>query len=47
VSLAVGEAYRVHTFCYIRIIIKIIIITDLYNAFRSEDTEAVDATQED
>jgi len=31
------------------IIIKIIIkvITDLYRAFRSEDTEALDAAQED
>jgi len=28
-------------------IIIIIIITDLYSAFRSEDTEALDATQED
>jgi len=27
--------------------IIIIIITDLYNAFRSEDTEALDAAQED
>jgi len=25
----------------------IIIITDLYSAFRSEDTEALDAAQED
>jgi len=30
-----------------RIIIIIIIITDLYSAFRSEDTEALDAAQED
>ena len=29
------------------IIIMIIIITDLYSAFRSEDTEALDAAQED
>jgi len=29
------------------IIIIIIIITDLYSAFRSEDTEALDAAQED
>jgi len=28
-------------------IIIIIIITDLYSAFRSEDTEALDAAQED
>ena len=28
------------------IIIIIIIITDLYSAFRSEDTEALDAAQE-
>jgi len=27
--------------------IIIIIITDLYSAFRSEDTEALDAAQED
>jgi len=26
---------------------KIIIITDLYSAFRSEDTEALDAAQKD
>jgi len=32
---------------YIIIIIIIIIITDLYSAFRSEDTEAIDAAQED
>jgi len=30
-----------------QIIIIIIIITDLYSAFRSEDTEALDAAQED
>jgi len=30
-----------------KIIIIIIIITDLYSAFRSEDTEALGATQED
>ena len=29
------------------LIIIIIIITDLYSAFRSEDTEALDAAQED
>jgi len=29
------------------IVIIIIIITDLYSAFRSEDTEALDAAQED
>jgi len=29
------------------IIIIIIIITDLYSTFRSEDTEALDAAQED
>jgi len=29
------------------IIIIIIIITDLYSAFRSEDTEALDAARED
>jgi len=29
------------------IIIIIIIITDLYSAFRSEDTEVLDAAQED
>jgi len=29
------------------IIVIIIIITDLYSAFRSEDTEALDAAQED
>jgi len=29
------------------IIIIIIIITDLYSVFRSEDTEALDAVQED
>jgi len=29
------------------IIIMIIIITDLHSAFRSEDTEALDAAQED
>jgi len=29
------------------IIIIIIIITDLHSAFRSEDTEALDAAQED
>jgi len=28
-------------------VIIIIIITDLFSAFRSEDTEALDATQED
>jgi len=28
-------------------LIIIIIITDLYSAFRSEDTEALDAAQED
>jgi len=28
-------------------VIIIIIITDLYSAFRSEDTEALDAAQED
>ena len=32
---------------HIIIIIIIIIITDLYSAFRSEDTEALDAAQED
>jgi len=31
----------------LRCIIIIIIITDLYSAFRSEDTEALDAAQED
>jgi len=30
-----------------RIVIIIIIITDLYSAFRPEDTEALDAAQED
>ena len=30
-----------------RLIIIIIIITDLYSAFRSEDTEALGAAQED
>ena len=34
-------------FIIIKIIIIIIIITDLYSAFRSEDTEALDAAQED
>jgi len=29
------------------IIIIIVIITDLYSAFKSEDTEALDAAQED
>jgi len=29
------------------VIIIMIIITDLYSAFRSEDTEALDAAQED
>ena len=32
---------------FIIIIIIIIIITDLYSALRSEDTEALDAAQED
>jgi len=32
---------------HITIIIIIIIITDLYSAVRSEDTEALDAAQED
>jgi len=41
-----------HLVCFDRmherdIIIIIIIITDLYSAFRSEDTEALDAAQED
>jgi len=31
-----------HVVCYIIIIIIIIIITDLYSAFRSEDTEALE-----
>ena len=34
-------------FANIIIIIIIIIINDLYSAFRSEDTEALDAAQED
>jgi len=34
-------------FAFSSIIIIIIIITDLYSAFRSEDTEALDAAQED
>ena len=34
-------------FLFSLIIIIIIIITDLYSAFRSEDTEALDAAQED
>jgi len=34
-------------YSFIIIIIIIIIITDLYSAFRSEDTEALDAAQED
>jgi len=34
-------------FLIIIIIIIIIIITDLYSAFRSEDTEALDAAQQD
>ena len=29
------------------VIIIVIIITDLYSAFKSEDTEALDAAQED
>jgi len=33
--------------CGAVIIIIIIIMTDLYSAFRSEDTEALDAAQED
>jgi len=37
---------RTHT-SFIIIIIIIIIITDLYSAFKSEDTEALDAAQED
>ena len=32
---------------FFQVIIIIIIITDLFSAFRSEDTEALDATQED
>ena len=36
-----------HVTTIIIIIIIIIIITDLYSAFRSEDTEALDAAQED
>ena len=40
----VGQKTRGGT---IIIIIIIIIITDLYSAFRSEDTEALDAAQED
>ena len=32
---------------FLTVIIIIIIITDLYSAFRSEDTEALDAAQED
>jgi len=40
------ECVRVSTTTII-IIIIIIIITDLYSAFRSEDTEALDAAQED
>jgi len=36
-----------HSLQYTEIIIIIIIITDLYSAFRSEDTEALDAAQED
>ena len=41
----VGQKTRGGTI--IIIIIIIIIITDLYSAFRSEDTEALDAAQED
>jgi len=37
------EIVRFNRLC----IIIIIIITDLYSAFRSEDTEALDAAQED
>ena len=36
-----------YDFHVIIVIIIIIIITDLYSAFRSEDTEALDAAQED
>ena len=32
---------------FIRSPMKVIIITDLYSAFRSESTEALDAAQED
>ena len=39
------EEYRVSG--QIIIIIIIIIIMDLYSTFRSEDTEALDAAQED
>ena len=45
--------YSIFAYAYPRamhcviIIIIIIIITDLYSAFRSEDTEALDAAQED
>jgi len=35
------------TYCFFIIIIIIITITDLYSAFRSEDTEALGAAQED
>ena len=36
-----------HRHIFNNVIIIIIIITDLYSAFRSADTEALDATQED
>ena len=39
--------FRVSNRKILIIIIIIIIITDLYSAFRSEDTEALGAAQED
>jgi len=35
------------TFVVVVVVVVIIIITDLYSAFRSENTEALDAAQED
>ena len=39
--------HHFHSMFHQFIIIRIIIITDLYSAFRSKDTEALDAAQED
>ena len=47
IRVITGRTARSAATPVMHLLIIIIIITDLYSAFRSEDTEALDAAQED